>query len=312
MDRATCEAAPDASVVIPAFRAAEFIHRAIDSALGQKGLRLEVIVVDDACPLGTANAVEARYHGVAEVRVVRLPENQGPSGARNVGFRAALGEWVAVLDADDAFDEGRLARLVERGRRLGADVVADNVRFFNALEGTLSEPRITSVTAPEWIDLHTLVARGRPGTGELDYGLLKPLFRRTFVLAMPELYPTNIRHGEDFLFYIRLIRAGAGFLVVPEPGYQWTLRSSGQSQTREDYLGQAADIRALKMEAGLREDATLVKLFEERARALTRLHHQRRFDAHLRNRRVLRVLTAAARHPFLAKKLVGLVRRKGR
>lgn len=300
----------DASVVIPAFRAAEFIHRAIDSALAQQGVRLEVVVVDDGCPLGTADAVIARYREAAEVRVIRLPFNRGPSGARNAGFRAAQGEWIAVLDADDAFGEGRLARLVKIGRRLEADVVADNVQFFDATSNTLSEPRISSITAPEWIDLHRFVALGRPGTGELDFGLLKPLFRQNFVAAIPELYPNGVRHGEDFLLYFRLIQAGARFLVVPEPGYYWTLRNSGQSQTQVDYLGQAADTRNLKIEAGSREDVMLVQLLEARAQALTQLNLERRFDADLRSRRFIRGLTAAARHPILAKRLVEMLKRR--
>ncbi len=43
----------DVSFVIPAYLAVDFINRAIDSALAQSGVQLEIIVVDDACPMGT-------------------------------------------------------------------------------------------------------------------------------------------------------------------------------------------------------------------------------------------------------------------
>lgn len=300
----------DVSVVIPAFRAVDFIGCAIDSALNQDGVREEVIVVDDACPMHTGDAVKARYDMQGAIPVIRLPINKGPADARNAGFRAARGEWIAVLDADDMFDPGRPARLVIMGRRLEADVLADNVRYFDAVSGTLSKPKIKSLLVPERIDLYDLVARGRPGTGELDYGLLKPIFRRAFVETMPELYPSDVRHGEDILFYIRLIRAGARFLVTPEPGYRWTQRNSGNSQTSLNYLGQAADTRAIKGDKRVRDDTRLVRLLEERAQALVRLHHERGFHASLRDRRYGRALAAMVRHPLLASMLARTLLRR--
>ena len=299
----------DVSVVLPAYRAANFIHRAIDSALGQKGVELEIVVVEDACPAATGDAVEARYGDDSRVRVIRLPENQGPAGARNAGFLAAKGRWIAILDADDAFEPDRLARLVLLGEQMAADVVADNVRYYDAATQRAGDPRIRKVTEPERTDLHTLVARGRPGTGELDYGLLKPLFRRAFVEQGP-LYPTSVRHGEDFLFYFRLLQRGATFVVTPEPGYLWTLRSSGQSQTNEDYRKQAADTRELKREPEVARDSALVSLLERRARALERLQRERRFDQDVQAGRSARTLLAAARHPHLAIRLLRRIRNK--
>ncbi|QIG48814.1 glycosyltransferase family 2 protein [Nordella sp. HKS 07] len=86
----------DISVVLPAFRSSGFIDRAINSAPELSGVYLEVVVVEDACPLHTADAVEARYGTRDDLRLIRLPVNQAPGGARNAGFQAARGEWIAV------------------------------------------------------------------------------------------------------------------------------------------------------------------------------------------------------------------------
>ncbi|MBK1715401.1 glycosyltransferase family 2 protein [Rubrivivax gelatinosus] len=299
----------DVSVVIPAYRAAGFIGRAIRSALAQEGVSLEVIVVDDACPLDSAGSVQAEFGGRDEVRVIRLGQNGGPSAARTAGFRAARGEWIAVLDADDAYLPGRLALLVSQGRDRKADVVADDVLFYDAVSGQTGGPNLKSISTPRLINAHEFVDRCRPGSGELDFGLLKPIFRSAFVQPLPELYPAEIRHGEDFHFYFALLRQGAVFLVLPGGGYLWTQRNSGQSQTRADYLGQAAHARALRASV-LDGDARLAALLEARAVALTDLHHRNHYQAARNSRRPLEAAAVCLRHPPLLLDRLAALRRR--
>lgn len=94
------------SVVIPAYNAAPFIARAIESVLAQTRPVLEVLVVDDGSRDRTAE-IAAGFG--APVRVVRQA-NAGPSAARNHGARLARGEWIALLDADDAWLPEKLER----------------------------------------------------------------------------------------------------------------------------------------------------------------------------------------------------------
>lgn len=300
----------DVSVVIPAYRAATFIGRAIESALSQAGVEVEIIVVDDACPIATHEAVRARYHAELRVRVLTSEANGGPSAARNKGFRAAQGEWIAILDADDAFDDGRLARLVSQARALSADVIADNVRLYDAGTGTLGPPRVKRYTAPVRFDLVTLIAGSRPGNADMDFGLLKPMFRTAFVRTLPALYREDIRHGEDFHFYVALLRAGARFFFVPDNGYQWTTRSSGQSQTNVDYQSQISDTDALLDSDDVRRDPALADAVRARSHALARLDRQRRFDALISTRRLRPAAAMIAAHPALAKRLVRTIARR--
>jgi glycosyltransferase involved in cell wall biosynthesis len=91
---------PELSVIIPTYQRRQMVCEAIDSVLGQDtGRAIEVIVVDDGSTDGTEAALE-QYHD--RIRYIRQA-NRGLSAARNTGIEAAGGEFIALLDSDDAW-----------------------------------------------------------------------------------------------------------------------------------------------------------------------------------------------------------------
>lgn len=97
---------PTVSVVIPAYNAAWCVRRAIDSVLAQDYRDFELIVVND----GSTDDTAAVLSGYGDTLRVVEQANGGLSSARNAGIRAARGEFVAFLDADDWWLPGKLAR----------------------------------------------------------------------------------------------------------------------------------------------------------------------------------------------------------
>lgn len=98
---------PKVSVVIPTYNAAEFLPEAIESALAQSHKNLEILVVDDGSTDATPDVV-GRYG--SHVEYIRMESNGGgPARPRNVGIRAASGEFVALFDADDLMLPGKLS-----------------------------------------------------------------------------------------------------------------------------------------------------------------------------------------------------------
>lgn len=98
----------DISVIMPAHNARRFIAEAIESALAQTRPPLEVVVVDDASSDDTAAVAEAFGE---PVKVLRQLRNTGPGACRNAGVRASRGEYLAFLDADDAWEPDHLEKL---------------------------------------------------------------------------------------------------------------------------------------------------------------------------------------------------------
>ena len=110
----TLHSRPTVSVIVPAYNAGQHLGAALRSALAQSAPPAEIIVVDDGSTDDTG-AVATAFG--PPVRVVRQ-DNAGPAAARNHGARLATGEWLAFLDADDAWLPRRLeTQLAFAGRQ---------------------------------------------------------------------------------------------------------------------------------------------------------------------------------------------------
>jgi glycosyltransferase involved in cell wall biosynthesis len=126
------------SVVIPTRNRWPLLKRAIDSALAQRGVDLEVLVVDDGSTDGSAERAETVAD--ARVRVVRQA-HAGVAAARNLGIERAAALWVALLDDDDLWAPDKCRRQLDALTTAGAEVaytsqvvVDDSLRFKRVLE----------------------------------------------------------------------------------------------------------------------------------------------------------------------------------
>jgi glycosyltransferase involved in cell wall biosynthesis len=122
---------PEVSVVVPTRNRRALLERALTSALGQRGVRQELVVVDDASDDGTAAYLAALAGGT--VSVVRNSEPTGVSRARNAGLAVARAPWVAFLDDDDLWAPDRLRAQLDElelrpdaGWACAASVVVDS------------------------------------------------------------------------------------------------------------------------------------------------------------------------------------------
>jgi len=102
--------AASVSVVIPCYRCATTIRRAVDSVMRQTLRPAEIILVDDASGDDTLEVLRqiAAELGADRVRIVALERNVGAAGARNAGWAVATQRYLAFLDADDAWHPRKL------------------------------------------------------------------------------------------------------------------------------------------------------------------------------------------------------------
>ncbi|MDI3256774.1 MAG: glycosyltransferase family 2 protein [Kyrpidia sp.] len=257
---------PTVSVITPAYNVAPYIRRAVRSALSQTLSDIEVIVVDDGSVDGTVDAVRS----LADPRVCVLVnrENRGPSFSRNRAIEAARGEWIAVLDGDDWWEERRLEVLVREGERTGADVVCDDLFLIMDQD---ERPWST-----QFKENGVVIGQSRTVSAaevvEKDFGPVKPLFRKSFLDRADVRYREELRYGEDFAFLLDCLFRGARLVVVPEALYYYVSRpGSLVSEKVRLFERTLALTRQLTKELDLRERPDLERAFRRRERRIRTL-----------------------------------------
>jgi glycosyltransferase involved in cell wall biosynthesis len=116
------------SVVIPTWNRAGLVCEAVESALGQEGADLEVIVVDDGSTDGTAEVIERRFG--KSVKLLRTATRSGVGAARNKGVSQATGDLLGFLDSDDLWLPGKLKAELEVLERFpDAEAIFSDSRF---------------------------------------------------------------------------------------------------------------------------------------------------------------------------------------
>jgi len=219
---------PDISVVIPTYNVAAYIKAAITSALSQKSVSIEIIMIDDKSSDDTVAI--AKSINDPRLKIIELSRNGGPSVARNKGFEIAKGEWIAILDGDDAFGDGRLTRLLVEAKKSQADIVVDNLNVYHEDSKSIS----LMFTSPEFqsptlIDLAHFIRGNQMFLGGYTLGYLKPLFRSAFLESHNLSYSTDIRIGEDYLLMAECLAKGAKCITCPQAGYRYTVRADSIS-----------------------------------------------------------------------------------
>ena len=100
------------SCIIPVYNGERYLQEALDSILAQTYRPLKVIVADDGSTDGTAEVAVA----YGERLTYLWQSNQGYAAAKNLGLRAAEGDFIAFLDADDLWHPEKLAKQMARLR----------------------------------------------------------------------------------------------------------------------------------------------------------------------------------------------------
>jgi len=222
----------DVTVIIPAYEASGFIATAIGACLAQQDITLEVIVVDDGSMESSEAAVAETSGGDPRVRFIQLPQNGGPSAARNAALDVARGRYVAVLDADDSMVSDRLGQMVRAAEEANADIIVDHVMRWHFEDPSKPESLLLSkgmADVPLEIDLLTYTDPASDDRFGAALGYLKPLFRRAFIEAHGLRYDLSLRNSEDYYFVADMLAFGARMLLIPFAGYRYAIRENSIS-----------------------------------------------------------------------------------
>lgn len=114
---------PVVSVIIPAFNAAAFLERCLESIRRQTFTDWETVCVDDGSTDGTGALLDRWASDDPRIRVLHK-ENAGVSAARNDALAACCGEYVLFVDSDDFLHPQTMEICLRLARQDGSDLVA--------------------------------------------------------------------------------------------------------------------------------------------------------------------------------------------
>ena len=194
------------SVIIPAYNAAGYIGETLDSVYAQTLTDFELIVVNDGSP-DTEDLEQALARFPSSLRYLKQ-ENSGAAAARNTGIRAAQGEFVAFLDADDTWLPTFLEKQVDLLKHSQADAVWSDALIYgdSPLSGRTFmqvQPSHGEVTPESLLSVKVTV-------------LTSTVVARRQAILDVGLFDVNLRRGQDFELWLRLARHGFRFVYQEE------------------------------------------------------------------------------------------------
>ncbi|WP_439475778.1 glycosyltransferase family 2 protein [Algoriphagus formosus] len=193
---------PSVSIIIPAYNAAGFLERAVDSALSQKFIK-EIIIIEDASKDDSYEVALrlGQKHDIVQVYTHEGRINKGLAASRNRGLEFATGDWIQVLDADDELMPGKLESQLCRIQPNSTFVVGNSLDIY-------ADGRVTRRSF--YTDCWRGLIVGKLGISSAN------LFNRKAIMALGG-FDEKLRTSEEYDLMFRLMKAGN--MPVFDPSY---------------------------------------------------------------------------------------------
>lgn len=204
------------SVVIPAYNCVNTIEEAIASALKQN-VCLEILVIDD----GSTDQIDdimKKYADDARVIYLKNEKNMGPSATRNRGITEAKGKYVAFLDSDDYWAQGKLEKQYKRLKETGM-VLCATARTLMTHDGKSME-RVIPVK--EIITYEDMLQQNWINNSSV-------LVKKEILLEFP-MEADDVH--EDYLLWLKVLKKYKQVCAINEPLLNYRMSKNSKSGSK--------------------------------------------------------------------------------
>lgn len=220
---------PLVSVLVPHFNLGAYLPTTLANLRECAYAQMEIIVIDDGStdPASISLIEDLAASSDSSLRVLRLPFNQGLAAARNAGLRAARGEYVLTLDADDLIAPQFVGEAVSALERLAEfDFVVPQAAYF---DDACRSSQFKDVPFQQCIPL--IGEAWQSGIFANRYSTATCLGRIEVMRALA--YDESLRAYEDWEFYQRALDQGSRFLVTADVNFLYRRRSDSMIHSPE-------------------------------------------------------------------------------
>lgn len=232
------------SIIIPIYNTEKYLDRCAQSVINQKIVDKEIILVDDGSTDASASMCDAYATRYPFVRRIHI-DNSGPATAKNVGFRHAIGDYVAFIDSDDKVCDDMFAKMLALARQYDADIVCCNYIQIDE-EGNISHTESSC---------RNYVLNTEEG---LKHLLMKDMiysqcWTKIYKRKMLEEYKIQnidgLKTDEDFIYNLYAFMHSKIVCILDEPLYVYTHRKDSLSKGYfKDHISQFIDNMQLRLE----------------------------------------------------------------
>ena len=207
---------PLVSVIMPVYNGEKYIRKAVESVYEQ-GVSLELLVIDDGSTDHTEEVLSA-YEGREDFRYLKNKENMGAARSRNRGVQEARGEYIAFLDADDWWEEGKLTAQLELLEKTGY-VLCSTGRELMKADGTDTGRYIP---VKEKILYRDLLKHNSINCSSV-------VIRREAALEFPMEHDDS---HEDYITWLKILRKYGCAAGINKPYLKYRLSEGGKSRNK--------------------------------------------------------------------------------
>ncbi|MCZ2825596.1 MULTISPECIES: glycosyltransferase family 2 protein [unclassified Modestobacter] len=233
------------SVVLPVYNDEAHLADAIDRVLGQEGVDVELVVVDDGSTDRSRAIARAAADRDPRVRFVPLPENGGVARARERGVREATADWIWFVDSDDSWPSDAAAQLLAAALASpDTDVVVAGARatFESGKAPTSTEPPAGPPVPGR--DAFSLFL-----TGQITGHLWNKLFRRE-LLGSIDFTPARVQ--SDLAMVAQAVAGARWVGFLPVTVYEYRVRSASIITSRSQ-RAESLELIATAVESAARQ-----------------------------------------------------------
>lgn len=222
----------DVTIGIPMYNAADFIQRTMESALSQTYDSIEFLVVDDGSTdnsIQKLNTIKDSHLRGGDIRLITLPENQGPSYARNLIIEKAQGDFLYFMDADDLIRKDTIALMMHYVHHEQADIVFGSLEKL-AVSGERILYQYSEMHFHHEDELANYAYRRYAGIQASACNILA----RLSIIRDNYLRFVNSSYWEDFAFVLDLVAYYTHAVLLEDITYTYLCRQNSLSnfQTR--------------------------------------------------------------------------------